>query len=193
MSSMTQTLLLAAGMLFASPFAASAPTNVAPAGTATQSSNYNDSVLASRAIDGNTDGSFYHNSVQHTLNDENNYVGNGYAWWQVALGQDYQVDQIVIWNRTDCCVDRLNNFTVTLFDGNTSVWSRVYAKANGPAPSTPFSVGASGDRVFVQLNRRDYLNMAEVQVFASAVPEPETYALIVAGLAVVAGAVRRRR
>ena len=171
---------------------AQAASNVAPLGTASQSSIY-DSRDASRANDGNTDGVYSDNSVQHTQASVGYAVGNGNEWWQVALDKSYTVESITIWNRTDCCTDRLRDFTVSLFSGSTLEWSGVYFAGNGPLPSTTFSsIDKVGDRVLVQLNRQDYLHMAEVQVFASAVPEPETYALMFAGLGVLGFVARRR-
>ncbi|WP_373331290.1 galactose-binding domain-containing protein [Salmonirosea aquatica] len=62
-----------------------------------------------KAVDGNTDGSFKmsdtKNSITHT-NDERS------AWWEVDLGAVYDIEKIVIWNRQDCCWDRLQNFIV---------------------------------------------------------------------------------
>ena len=46
-----------------------------------------------------------HNSVSHTNNDT-------HAWWQVDLGGVQQIDAIQLWNRTDCCGDRLQDFYV---------------------------------------------------------------------------------
>jgi hypothetical protein len=31
------------------------------------------------------------------------------AWWQVDLGEEKNINQIIIYNRTDCCADRLSN------------------------------------------------------------------------------------
>lgn len=173
--------------------------NVALLGTATQSSNWTSEAVAgaAKAIDGNTDGvwtgSAGTNSIQHTGLDSGNGVGNGFAWWQVALDQDYGVDSVTLWNRTDCCISRASQFTVTLFNDGVAVWSGVYNEATGPQPSVTFAgIATTGDTLRVQLDRADYLHMAEVQVFANAVPEPQTYALMIAGLAIMGAAVRRR-
>ena len=57
------------------------------------------------ANDGNTDGDWRNDSVTHTELDTN-------AWWQLDLGSVEQVDHILIWNRTDCCGERLAPFHV---------------------------------------------------------------------------------
>lgn len=62
--------------------------------------------VPSRAVDGNTDGNYGAGSVTHTT--EPSYQ----AWWQVDLGRSVPVDEIEIWNRTDCCADRLSDYWV---------------------------------------------------------------------------------
>ena len=61
---------------------------------------------ASRAVDGNTDGSWGNGSVTHTAEPETE------AWWQADLGSSRELDTVHIWNRTDCCSDRLKDFWV---------------------------------------------------------------------------------
>src|SRR5258708_34190913 len=88
---------------------ASSP-NLAQGKIATQSSTYMSSAGASNAVDGNTDGNFPDGSVTHTNLDAN-------AWWQVDLGTPAAVSSISIWNRTDCCPDRISDYWV--FVSNT--------------------------------------------------------------------------
>lgn len=81
--------------------------NVALGKTTQQSSdNSPGSGLSSKAVDGNTNGSFAAGSVTHTLD------GNAAMepWWQVDLGSIVTIDSVRIWNRTDCCDQRLKGF-----------------------------------------------------------------------------------
>lgn len=177
--------------------AAQAADNVALTGTASQSSHWggvgNGNAQAANAIDGITAGNYYDGNVSHTNNGAGYSVGNGFEWWQVALGADYSIDSITVWNRTDCCVGRLSQFTASVWNDGVQVWSGEY-DASGPAPSTSFAgIGMVGDTVMVQLNRQDYLHLAEVQVFANPVPEPGSAALLLAGLGAGGWLVRRRR
>merc|ERR1719399_2080996 len=64
---------------------------------------------ASRAVDGNTSGNWGHSSCTHTNKNSN-------EWWKVELGAQYSIDKVVVWNRSDCCADRLNHAKVMVDD-----------------------------------------------------------------------------
>ena len=83
-------------------------TNVALTGTSSQSSLYGSSGPA-LAIDGNLDGTHNAGSVSHTEEQTD-------PWWELDLGVAHQIDQITIWNRTDCCSDRLRNYSLVLLN-----------------------------------------------------------------------------
>jgi NedA-like, galactose-binding domain len=159
-----------------------AATDVALGGTATQSSTHLTHV-ASLAINGNTSGDYPSGQVANT---ESEYQ----PWWQVDLGNDYRIDSIVLWNRTDAVPERLTNFTVSVLDAsNNVVWSQVYDTAGEyPNPSQTITPPANtyGQKVEVQLNGTNYLQLAEVQVFGiaqSAVPSMTWWGMLLLGLA----------
>ena len=77
-------------------------TNLALTSTATSSSTYPGGD-ASNAIDGDTNGAWSNGSVAHTLNTSSN------EWITLDLGSPQYVDEIRVWNRTDCCSERLSN------------------------------------------------------------------------------------
>ena len=85
-------------------------TNIAVNGTATQSTTTNGGV-ASRAIDGNTDGVFNNGSVIHTSagSDE---------WWRVDFQEATSLTKIVVYNRTDSAAVsiRLEGCVLELYD-----------------------------------------------------------------------------
>lgn len=151
--------------------------NVAQGKSATQSSTGFSGVPA-RAVDGNTGGNYNNGSVTHTNAEAN-------AWWQVDLGNSYQLSSIVLWNRTDCCADRLSNFYVfvstsdmtgssfTALLNNASVW-RYQVTGQAPTQLTIPST-ASGRFVRVQLAGTNYLSLAEVQVFGTPVGSATSY------------------
>ena len=144
--------------------------NLALGKTATQSSTYGTWPVAAFAVDGNTDGRYSDGSVSHTLQEAN-------AWWQVDLGSSATVNSIVLWNRTECCGDRLADYwvfvsnvpfgptdTPSTLQSRTGTWGSHRTAA--PNPSTTIAVGgAQGRYVRVQLTGTDYLSLAEVQVF----------------------------
>ena len=151
-----------------------AGTDLALGQSATQSSTLPGSptAVAASAVDGNTDGNFYDGSVTATNLETN-------AWWQVDLGTSATVNSIVIWNRTDCCSNRLSDYWVfvsnTPFsptDTPSTLQNRVGTFSShqtaAPNPSTTIAAGgAQGRYVRVQLTGTNYLSLAEVQVFGT--------------------------
>lgn len=89
----------------------SAKTNIALTGAATQSSLHGNSGAA-LAIDGNLDGTHNGGSVSHTAAEQVD------AWWELDLGAPFPIDQVTIWNRMDCCGDRLANYSLVLLDAD---------------------------------------------------------------------------
>ena len=149
---------------------AGAPTNLAPGKTASQSSTLAGYGIggASAAIDNNTDGNFFDGSVTHTNSEAN-------AWWQVDLGASANISSVVVWNRTDCCGDRLGDYWVFVSDTPFSasdtpatLQSRAATfsshQTGAPHPSTAISMAAQGRYVRVQLSGTNNLSLAEVQV-----------------------------
>ena len=146
------------------------PVNVALGAAVDQSSVAYDGV-PERAVDGNTNGRYFNSlSVTHTNHDQN-------AWWEADLGQSYLIDDIVIWNRTDCCQTRLSDFHVFVSDapfvshdlattiGQAGVTNIFHAGAADE--QNTFAVGVTGRYVRVQLAGKNFLNMAEVEVYSS--------------------------
>ncbi len=195
-------LFLSGILMLALITTAQAKTNVAPGGVATQSSTfawYID-LGAHKAIDGNTNGNIYSGSVTHTQESPLP------SWWMVDLRSMYEIDEIVIWNRTanpngGDVGFRLTNFNVSVLDDqDLTVWSGNFFTdgKDWPKPSLTINLGDTPGRyVKVELNdpygpnRPDnYLSLAEVQVF---VPEPATLFLLGSGLITLFGLRRRAK
>jgi large repetitive protein len=174
------------------PASALPSSNLALGKAATQSSNYQ-IYDAARAVNGNTDGVLANNSVSVTDNLTTQ------AWWQVDLGQPRRVDRVQLWNRSDCCADRLNNFVVfvsaTDMAGRTldqlradpSVMSRAVGVSR-VIPQIGIPVGGFGRYVRVQLTTQNYLSLAEVQVFGGAAAYNTPSIVAIAAQQSVAGA-----
>jgi len=127
---------------------------------------------AERAVDGNPDGAFFDNSVTHTGYDQP-------AWWQVQLpgGVSY-IDSITLFNRTDCCADRLSYFKLYVSDNPlprdasgrpipcATTWVTHYQIPVSESRPISFSVRHGGGRyVLVELDQANYLSLAELMVF----------------------------
>ncbi len=163
-----------------------APASLATGKAATQSSTYAGSAGVGSAVDGNTDGNFFHGSVTATNADTN-------AWWQVDLGASATVNTVVIWNRTDCCAPRLGDYwvfvsnvpflptdTPATLQGRAGTFSSHQTAAPSPSTTIAFggTAGVSGRYIRVQLTGADYLSLAEVQVFGTGgAPGPTNVAL----------------
>ena len=89
--------------------------NVALNGTATQSST-GWGANATRANDGNTSGVWGHGSITHT-----SPTGTGTQWWNVVLATPSPVTQIVVYNRTNCCWDRLEGAILYAYDEDENI------------------------------------------------------------------------
>ncbi|XP_066271084.1 uncharacterized protein [Branchiostoma lanceolatum] len=142
--------------------------NIARGKSAFQTSTYSWSARADRAVDGNTNGRFNAGSCTHTAREANP------AWW-VDLGQTYIVNRVVIYNRWDCCKDRLNPFNIHIGD-SSQVSSN--PKCGGDhridlsQPSMSVSCpGMTGRYVGVRLSGSSrILSLGEVQVYSNAEP-----------------------
>jgi hypothetical protein len=74
---------------------------------------------------------------------------------------------VEVWNRTDCCPDRLTNFKVILLDANQTVVSSVNVPGQGGTPTT-VQISGTARYVKVQLVGTNYLSLAEVKVWGTA-------------------------
>lgn len=135
--------------------------NLALNGTASQSDTLtrgNVAYTAGRAIDQNTDGHFGGGSVSCTKFKK-------YSWWRVDLPRDDAiVRKIVIWNRVDCCKVRLNKSVLQLTGSDGSVITKRIIDGNKEKFEWEFN-GINVKAAKVMLLKRNYLHLAEVQLF----------------------------
>jgi RHS repeat-associated protein len=110
-------------------------------------------------VDGNTNGNWSNGSVTHT----NSEAG---AWWQVDLGGMQVVQSVEVWNRTDCCGERLTNFNVMLLDSNQAVVASTNVSGQAGTPTT-VQLNGTARYVKIQLMGTDYLSLAEVKVWGT--------------------------
>jgi poly(beta-D-mannuronate) lyase len=145
--------------------------NIALGKTAEQSSTNTTGVgAADLAIDGNTSGEWSDDVDENSVTRTNI---ESEAWWQVNLGEDYEIGDIVIWNRTDCCTDRLTNFDVFVYNENGDLVHKSTITEE-PSPSLIISTGGVvGSRVRIKLKGEDNLSLAEVQVYSGTIDGTE--------------------
>ena len=160
---MKRTMITAFTLLMVLMFCRTAAAqNLAKGKVATQSSIYS-GLVAQWAVDGDEKGPFTH------TNSEQN------AWWQVDLGTSCYIGSIKLWNRTDCCWERLSDFYIfvsetpfetTDINKNISQSSKYVLNNGQMGPSKQFSINAKGRFVRVELSGTNYLSLVEVQVEA---------------------------
>ncbi len=164
---MATTMLAAALLLFMAPASAQ---NLARGKPATQSSTY-PAAPASKAVDGNTNGNWSLGSVAITGSELN-------AWWQVDLEAVVSIGRITIYNRTDCCGNRLSNADILVSSSpfpNRALNSTEVAAAKVATIGTALALhtfdltAVAGRYLRVQLQGTAYLQLAEVEVFGSVV------------------------
>jgi hypothetical protein len=146
--------------------------NVAVCKPASQSStDYGGS--ANRAVGGNANGYFNHNSVTHTWETTNN------PWWKVDLEKVYKVERIEVYNRSEsCCMDRIIGFVVEVYQGEISDSNRVYSSSTLSITGTAeyvynfdlSSEDVSGDIVVITIpGDNKIISLAQVLVYSEEV------------------------
>ncbi len=131
--------------------------NLSFIGTATQSSTYEGTAVATRAIDGNTDGNFANGSVTHTNQDNQ-------AFWRLDLGSTLPINEVFLHNRTDGTAgERLSNFKVQVSEDGAT-WTD-YAFPGTAGVRESFKSRRTGRYVRVQLNGANFLQLAEAETY----------------------------
>ncbi len=118
------------GVGFDGAIASGDPTNVALGQPTTQSSD-GYGYTGAQAVDGEP------STFSHTGD------ADLAPWWAVDLGGTWSIDEISIYNRADCCGDRLYNLTVRVIDATgAEVWASdvLNPVVEGATPGSPGSV-----------------------------------------------------
>ena len=143
--------------------------NVGPNGFATQSSE-GWGGNPQRGIDGNTDGQWGGGSITHT-----DQLDGSPSWWEVDLQDTYYISYMRIWNRLDCCSERLTNFTITVLDFEREiVWEETFLPNFGQIVGSflPIEdVESEGQFVRVEMPGQ-YLSIAELEILTPTGPPP---------------------
>ncbi|PAA91088.1 hypothetical protein BOX15_Mlig031442g2 [Macrostomum lignano] len=108
--------------------------------------------VCQRAFDGNTNPNWHLNSCTHTKSE--------LGWWQATLKERSLVRKIRIYNRLDCCSERLNDFSITV-DGQECA----SFKSSGFFSVKTFQCNKVGQQIRINNRKRSPLTLCEVQVF----------------------------
>ncbi|XP_064626315.1 zonadhesin-like [Lineus longissimus] len=136
---------------------------------------------ASRAVDGNKNKNYRGNSCSHTSAKAGDKVNNN--WWSVDLGTKSSVQRVVLYNRADCCGNRLANFKIVVSDtkprpGRKLVFTSadVCASKTGAVPqggTATFVCRKDGRYVSIVQSRGVHLTLCEVEVFGTKYVPPQ--------------------
>uniref|UniRef100_A0A1I8HUV8 FTP domain-containing protein n=1 Tax=Macrostomum lignano TaxID=282301 RepID=A0A1I8HUV8_9PLAT len=107
----------------------------------------------SRAIDGDTNQNYRKKSCTHTR------TATG-AWWQARTSRRARITSVRIYNRQDCCANRLRNFVIKV-DGQVCA---SYHSSSAFSVKT-FRCNAVGRTVRIETRNRVPLTLCEVKVY----------------------------
>ncbi|CAH1267833.1 CPAMD8 [Branchiostoma lanceolatum] len=131
-------------------------------GKPTQQSSVGYDGVPERAVDGVENGVYSADSCTHTQLTHN-------PWWRVDLGSSRSIGDVVVFNRQDCCSERLSPFQVHVGD-SPDVMSNPTCGGDHAVPAGQPAVtvdcrGRTGRYVGILLPTRQYLTLCEVQVY----------------------------
>lgn len=125
-------------------------------------SSYNFGTTGSEAVDGVTEGDFTERQVTCTHPDPTTF-------WQVDLMNLYTIERIKIYNRTDCCQERLSNFYVEVSNNGTD-WQEAIFREGPAGDILQLQLnGLQGRFLRIRLAQPNYLSLAEVEIFGKIV------------------------
>ncbi|XP_064625400.1 uncharacterized protein LOC135486505 [Lineus longissimus] len=133
--------------------------------------------VASRAVDGNTNGVFNRGTCTHTSSDMRAKNQGTKNWWAVDLEKETKVKRVILYNRADCCGDRLADFDVVVtnakpsegkkleYNAATDICSHQSGKIGASKSFTCSDGGLTGRYVAVVISRKQILTLCEAEVF----------------------------
>jgi hypothetical protein len=137
-------------------------------GIATGSSIYCGSCTADKAIDGDTSTDYYNpNGIFHSGSP------GGGEFLQVDFASAANLSSLTVYSRSDCCTER-NLFNVSIFNGAGATLYSGVVDVRGVPNAGPVTVNFDA-------------------VIPGGVPEPASWALMIAGFGLVGAAARRRQ
>lgn len=123
---------------------------------------------SSRAVDGNTSGNYSQNSTTHTAKRKS-------SWWRVDLGGNYALSAIKVFNRTNCCIERLELAKVYVSNIN-SFDPKDYKEIgvlNSNSEQNFYNLEETGRYLMIYQERKEFLSLAEVEAYGTLIPSTE--------------------
>ena len=136
--------------------------NIAEGKPAIQSSNYHEDGQAELAVDGisNSTG-IYQTVCSQTSN-------NAPAWWQVDLQNVAVLFEMEIYNRLNCCSERLTDATISTKVKVNDGWKLCYRLPDMTnVEMKAFSCNKLTSARFIQVQKETYLAICEFKVFGT--------------------------
>ena len=131
-------------------------------GVQTDGSSVNNGALVSYAVDGNFEDQF----MAKTNNVEN-------AWMEFTLPQQAEITSLTLHARFNKNDTNLGNFSISVFDGSSQVWSQIHSTTVESEGQAHFILPANSvaDRVLIQNNAVGLavLALSEIQIHGKAV------------------------
>lgn len=124
--------------------------------------------MPSNAVDGNANGTLGSGSVSHTLSEDN-------SWWRLDLEDDYDISAIDVYNRTDCCSDRMEGVSIyvgSIDSTNPEDYTKIGDLTQNDVNRFP-NTNIQGRYVFLRHNGTGALAIAEVAVQGTILPANE--------------------
>jgi hypothetical protein len=91
-------------------------------------------------------------------------------WWKIDLGATYNVESVKVWNRADCCGERLSSLVVHISSDDEN-WQQVGTLGQPAVNGAVYSIPIQGTGRYVRLilgkDTPDYLQLCEVEVYGT--------------------------
>ena len=133
-------------------------TEIESRGRASQSSTHSSFHPASKAIDGRI------NTFSHTHRSDTE------PWWRIEFDDVMEFHHIKIYNRHECCQERLDDFSIYYGDILNSQQKCVSHQDMGMISSKSFTCGeciVTGKYLKIMLHNNNILNLGEVEIYGS--------------------------
>jgi hypothetical protein len=119
---------------------------------------------ANVAIDGNKEQNYFSSSCTHTDLQVN-------PWWKIDLGSEYDINLVKVWNRGDCCGERLTSLKLQASNDNVNFYDVDVlngSTTNGGVYSFTRTFNGRYVRLILSKSTADYLTLCEVELYGRA-------------------------